>query len=77
MSKKKFIIFEEIELTHSLNMFNPIASTDDFVQAGELARAKKIAKDLELQTKAKVKDYYVNDYSYIIVERCDLSTLKE
>ena len=74
---KKFIVFEEVSMMHSLNMFNPIASTDDFVQAGELARAKKIAKDLELQAKAKVEGYYVNDYNYIVVERCDTSTLKE
>ena len=74
---KKFIILEEIEMHYSANLYNTIASTNDFVQAGELARAKKIAKDLELQAKAKVEGYYVNDYNYIVVERCDTSTLKE
>ena len=74
---KKFIVFEEVSMMHSLNMFNPIASTNDFVQAGELARAKEIAKQLELRAKAKDPTCYRNDYIYIVVERCDTSTLKE
>ena len=74
---KKFIVFEEVLMLHSLNIFNVVALTNDFVQAGELARAKEIAKQLELQAKAKDPTCYRNDYSYIVVERCDTSTLKE
>ena len=74
---KKFIVFKEVSMSHSLNMFNVVALTDDFVQAGELARAKEIAKQLELRAKAKDPTCYRNDYNYIVVERCDTSTLKE
>ena len=74
---KKFIVFEEVLMLHSLNIFNVVALTNDFVQAGELARAKEIAKQLELRAKAKDPTCYRNDYSYIVVERCDTSTLKE
>ena len=74
---KKFIVFEEVLMLHSLNIFNVVALTNDFVQAGELARAKEIAKELELKAKAKDPTCYRNDYSYIVVERCDTSTLKE
>ena len=71
---KKFIILEEIEMHYSANLYNTIASTNDFVQAGELARAKKIAKELELATLENVDEQPRN---YIVVERCDISTLKE
>ena len=71
---KKFIILEEIEMNLSANLYNTIASTNDFVQAGELARAKKIAKELELATLENVDEQPRN---YIVVERCDISTLKE
>ena len=71
---KKFIILEEIEMNYSANLYNTIASTNDFVQAGELARAKKIAKELELATLENVDEQPRN---YIVVERCDISTLKE
>ena len=74
---KKFIVFEEVLMLHSLNIFNVVALTNDFVQAGELARAKEIAKELELKAKAKDPTCYINDYNYIVVERCDTSTLKE
>jgi|TARA_R110001606_G_scaffold18143_1_gene68915 hypothetical protein len=73
---KKFIVLEEIEMHYSANLFNTIASTNDFVQAGELARAKKIAKELELATLENV-DKNEQPRNYIVVERCDISTLKE
>ena len=71
---KKFIILEEIEMHYSANLYNTIASTNSFVQAGELAKAKKIAKELELATLENVDEQPRN---YIVVERCDISTLKE
>ena len=73
---KKFIILEEIEMHYSANLYNTIASTNDFVQAGELARAKKIAKELELATLENV-DKNEQPRNYIVVERLDISTLKE
>jgi len=71
---KRFIILEEIEMNYSANLYNTIASTNDFVQAGELARAKKIAKELELATLENVDEQPRN---YIVVERKDISILKE
>tara|TARA_R100001244_G_scaffold84928_1_gene65207 strand:+ start:39 stop:257 length:219 start_codon:yes stop_codon:yes gene_type:complete len=70
----KFIVLEEIELKHSDNLYTAIASTNDFVDAGELARAKKIAHDLQLSVKKEKND---NSHTFIVVERCDTSTLKE
>ena len=70
----KFIVLEEIELHHSDNLYTAIASTNDFVQAGELARAKKIAHDLQLSVQEKDDDHA---HTFIVVERCDTSMLKE
>jgi len=73
---KKFIILEEIEMHYSANLYNTIASTNSFVQAGELAKAKKIAKELELATLENV-DKNDQPRNYIVVERKDISILKE
>ena len=70
----KFIVLEEIELHHSDNLYTAIASTNDFVQAGELARAKKIAYDLQLSVQEKDNDH---THTFIVVQRCDTSILKE
>ena len=70
----KFIVLEEIALKHSDNIYTAIASTDSFVDAGELAKAKKIAHDLQLSVQEKDNDH---SHTFIVVERCDTSTLKE
>ena len=73
---KRFIILEEIEMHYSANLYNTIASTDNFVQAGKLAKAKKIAKELELAT-LENPDKNEQPRNYIVVERKDISILKE
>ena len=70
----KFIVLEEIAMHHSDNLYTAIASTNDFVQAGDLARAKKIAHDLQLSVQEKDNDH---SHTFIVVERCDTLTLKE
>jgi hypothetical protein len=72
---KRFIILEEIEMHHVSNLYTSIASTDDFVQAGELAKAKKIAKELQLATLENPENQQPRNY--IVVERKDISILKE
>ena len=74
MYMSKFIILEEVVFTHSENVYNTIATTNDFVEAGELTRAKKIAYELQLSVQGKDNNPIHN---FIVVERCDLTTLKE
>jgi hypothetical protein len=70
----KFIVLEEVVFNNSENIYNTIATTDDFVDAGELTRAKKIAYELQLSVQGKDNNPIHN---FIVVERCDLTTLKE